>query len=218
MSNVPMDRIDEIIQGRSLLKHPFYQAWTKGTLPLDSLKGYAAQYYHFEKSYPRFISGLHHRCDDAEVRQLLLNNLWDEEHGDENHVELWLRFCDALGLDREEVKSGEPSEAIIELIQTFESLTSEATLSAGAVALYAFESQVPDVAREKVRGLREFYGMAGDDQVSFFNVHEALDMEHASAERKMIGVLAADEADQSSAVHAADEATAALWGFLDGVY
>ena len=218
MSNDLMDRIDEIIQGRSLLKHSFYQAWTKGILPLGSLKEYAAQYYHFEKAYPRFLSGLHHRCGDAEVRQLLLDNLWDEEHGDENHVELWLRFCDALGLDREDVKSGEPSAATQELVKTFHALTTEATLAAGAAALYAFESQVPGVAREKVRGLCEFYGMAGDDRVSFFSVHEAMDIKHATAERAMIGALAATEAEVSSAVHATDEATAALWSFLDGVY
>ena len=218
MSNRLMDRIDEIIQGRSLLKHPFYQAWTKGTLPLGSLKEYAAQYYHFEKAYPRFLSGLHHRCDDPQVRQLLLDNLWDEEHGDENHVELWLRFCDALGLEREAVKSDEPSEATQELIRTFHALTTEATLPAGAAALYAFESQVPGVAREKVRGLREFYGMAGDDQVAFFGVHGALDIKHADAERAMLGTLAVSEADQSSAVQATDEATVALLGFLDGVY
>ena len=218
MSNHLMDRIDEIIQGRSLLKHPFYQAWTKGTLPLDSLKKYAAQYYHFEKAYPRFISGLHHRCDDAEARHLLLDNLWDEEHGNENHVELWLRFCDALGLDREEVKSGEASEATHELVKTFHLLTTEATLAAGAVALYAFESQVPAVAREKIRGLREFYGMAGDDQVSFFSVHEELDTKHAEAERAMIEAFAASEGDESAAVQATDDATAALWRFLDGVY
>ena len=218
MSKDLMDRIDETIQGRSLLEHPFYQAWTKGTLPLDSLKKYAAQYYHFEKAYPRFLSGLHHRCDDAGVRQSLLVNLWDEEYGDENHVELWLRFCDSLGLDREEVKSSEPSQATRNLVQTFDALTTKATLAAGAAALYAFESQTPAVAREKIRGLREFYGIAGGDSVSFFSVHEELDIKHASAEREMVRALAASEADKSSAVQAAAEAAAALWRFLDGVY
>ena len=135
-----MDRIDGIIEARSLLKHPFYQAWTKGTLPLSSLAEYAAQYYHFEKEYPRFLSGVHHRCDDARVRQVLLDNLWDEEHGEENHVELWLRFCDALGLDRDEVTSREPAEASDELVRTFTRLTTEQPTAAGAAALYAFES------------------------------------------------------------------------------
>ena len=76
------DRIDEIIRNKSLLTHPFYQAWNKGELPLDSLREYAAQYYHFELAYPTFLSGLHHRCSDPTVRRLLLDNLWDEEHGE----------------------------------------------------------------------------------------------------------------------------------------
>ena len=218
MSKDLLDRIDEIIEAKSLLKHPFYQAWTKGTLPLDSLKEYAAQYYHFENAYPRFLSGVHHRCDDAQVRQLLLDNLWDEEHGEENHVELWLRFCDALGLDRNEVTSGRPSEATRELVETFTELTTEEPPAAGATALYSFESQVPGVAREKIRGLRDFYGLDGDEQVSFFSVHEALDIEHADAERQMVGTLAASDSDQTAAVDGAGRATDALWSFLDGVY
>ena len=101
-----IERIDDIVQRRSLLTHPFYQAWNRGDLPLESLREYAGQYYHFEAAYPTFLSGLHHRCDDPDVRQMVLDNLWDEEHGEDNHVELWLRFCDALGLDREQVRSG----------------------------------------------------------------------------------------------------------------
>jgi pyrroloquinoline-quinone synthase len=69
----------------------------------ESLKQYAKEYFHFEAMYPTFLSAVHSRCSDRKARQLLLDNLWDEEHGEENHVELWLRFCDALGLDREEV-------------------------------------------------------------------------------------------------------------------
>ena len=75
-------RIDEMIEEKSLLKHPFYQAWTMGSLPVESLRDYASQYYHFEKAYPMFLSGLHYRCSDQHIRQLLLDNLWDEEHGD----------------------------------------------------------------------------------------------------------------------------------------
>ena len=141
MTKPVIETIDRIVKERSLLTHPFYQAWTSGDLPVESLKGYAAQYFHFEKAYPTFLSGIHHRCEDRSVRQLLLENLWDEEHGEENHVELWLRFCDALGLDRDEVQQGEPLESTRELIGTYKELTSEAPTAAGAAALYAYESQ-----------------------------------------------------------------------------
>ena len=41
-------RIDEVISSKSLLKHPFYQSWSKGELPKESLKQYAKEYFHFE--------------------------------------------------------------------------------------------------------------------------------------------------------------------------
>ena len=46
------ENLDAIIDERSLLKHPFYQAWTAGTLPLESLREYAKQYFHFEAAFP----------------------------------------------------------------------------------------------------------------------------------------------------------------------
>ena len=210
--------IEETIQKRSLLKHPFYQAWTMGTLPIDSLKEYAAQYYHFELAYPTFLSGLHYRCGDQRVRQLLLDNLWDEEHGPENHVELWLRFCDGLGLHRDEVRSGRPSDATASLVNTYRGLTSTAPLAAGAAALYAYESQVPEVAKVKLQGLREFYSFDDADSVSFFKVHQTLDEEHSAAERDIVQTMVSTEADHSAVVDAVDESTSALWHFLDGVY
>ncbi len=218
MTTHVIETIDRIVKERSLLTHPFYQAWTAGDLPVESLKGYAAQYFHFEKAYPTFLSGIHHRCEDPSVRQLLLDNLWDEEHGEENHVELWLRFCDALGLDREEVRQGEPLESTADLLDAFKELTSEAPTAAGAAALYSYESQVPEVAQVKMAGLSRFYGMDGDRDVSFFRVHQALDIEHSDAEREMVTTLASTDSDKEAAVAAADRATAALWKFLDGVY
>ncbi len=211
-------RIDEMIEEKSLLKHPFYQAWTMGSLPVESLRDYASQYYHFEKAYPMFLSGLHYRCSDQHIRQLLLDNLWDEEHGDENHVELWLRFCDALGLDRDEIRRGEPNAATEELLATYRELTSDSSLAAGASALYAYESQVPAVAKEKIRGLREFYGIDDHRSVEFFSVHQTMDEAHSNAERDMVLTLAATDEDDADSLEAVDRSSDALWRFLDGVY
>ena len=210
--------IDEIIEGKSLLTHPFYQAWNEGTLPIESLKKYAAQYYHFESAYPTFLSGVHHRCSDPAVRQHLLDNLWDEEHGEDNHVELWLRFCEGLGVERSEVLESEPLDATTNLVDTYKSLTSAGFTAAGAAALYAFESQVPKVATAKIAGLRENYGIEDKDTTAFFEVHKTLDEEHSDAEREMIVALATTKPERDAAVMATDIATESLWRFLDGVY
>ena len=213
-----LDQIEDIIRQRSLLKHPFYQAWSNGSLPTDSLERYAGQYYHFELAYPTFLSGLHHRCSDREIRMLLLDNLWDEEHGEENHVELWLRFCDGLGVNRNEVQAAAQTEDTAALVSTYKELTSEAPLAAGAAALYTYESQVPEVAAAKLRGLREFYGFEDGRSVSFFTVHQTVDEKHSQAEREMVLTLASTPEEQGAATQAVDRATEALWRFLDGVY
>ena len=218
MTNDLTIQIDDIIARRSLLKHPFYQAWNNGDLPIESLKGYASQYYHFERSYPTFLSGLHHRCEDPSVRQLLLDNLWDEEHGEENHVELWLRFCDSLGLDRGEVEHGKPVGATTYLVETYRDLTSTGPIAAGAGALYAFESQVPSVATAKIDGLRDHYGIEDQRAVSFFTVHRTLDESHSETEREMVMSLAQTQEERMAVSDAVETATDALWGFLDGVY
>lgn len=211
-------RIDDVIKQRHLLSHPFYQAWNMGTLPLGSLRQYAKQYYHFEAAYPTFLSGLHHRCADPQIRQLLLDNLWDEEHGAENHVELWLRFCDGLELDRDDVRTGTAGRATTELVSTYTQLTANGPLAAGAAALYAYESQVPEVAAAKIEGLRRFYGIEERRPLSFFEVHKTLDEAHSQAEREMVLTLADSREGEEAAVDAVGRATETLWGFLDEVY
>ena len=212
-----IDRMDEIVSNKGLLSHPFYQAWNEGKLEMDSLKEYAVQYYHFEKSYPIFLSGLHYRCQDQEVRQHILQNLWDEEYGPDNHVELWLRFCDALGLERDLVKYSVQSEATSQLITTYKRLTAEESLVAGASALYAYESQVPEVARTKINGLEDFYDISDERAISFFTTHELLDIEHSDAEREMVLSLCNNQDDDQAAIQGTKIASEALWSFLDGI-
>src|SRR5580698_4964148 len=106
-----MAEIDREIAERHLLTHPFYQAWTDGTLPRAALVDYARQYYAFESRLPRFLTALHARSEDRATRTALLSNAWDEEHGEQNHAELWLRFAESLGLSRDEVTGAVPNES-----------------------------------------------------------------------------------------------------------
>ena len=50
-----LSRLDRRIESRSLLTHPFYQAWQAGILSQDDLRAYARQYYFFEANFPRFF-------------------------------------------------------------------------------------------------------------------------------------------------------------------
>ena len=55
----------------SMLKHPFYVAWTEGRLSKDVLAEYAKQYYAHVRAFPTYVSGVHSHCDDVAIRQEL---------------------------------------------------------------------------------------------------------------------------------------------------
>jgi pyrroloquinoline-quinone synthase len=209
--------LDSLTAEMSLLNHPFYQAWSAGRLPLQRLRNYAVQYYPHVAAFPRYLSGIHARCGDLLTRQALLENLIDEEHGDENHPELWLRFAEALGVARKTVFGAEPLPAAHTLVDTFIHLTQDQPLAAGFAALYVYESQIPAVAAAKIDGLRRFYGVTSEDGLRFFNVHRDADPHHAETVAKMVEDHYRRPEDRPLAVEAGRVALEAVWSMLDAV-
>ena len=209
-------RIDEAVERNSLLDHPFYVAWSRGELSLPVLRGYARQYWHNVNAFPTYLSAVHANCPDLQTRQIILQNLMDEELGPENHPELWLRFAEGLGDDRREVISSRPGKETLQLIETFRQLTGERPFVEGLTALYCYESQVPAVARTKLLGLRDFYGITDPRATQFFTLHESLDVGHSAQEAAIIAHYAEDY-DPALILSTAVKALAAQWQFLDGM-
>jgi len=207
--------VDRLIEERSLLKHPFYQAWQRGELDLDTLRHYCAQYYQHVLAFPQYVSGAHAGCPDQADRQALLENLIEEERGDENHPELWLRFGDALGIARDDVIASEALPETDRLVETFRDVTKNASFAEAATALYCYESQVPEVAKTKIAGLKQFYGIDDKRGLEFFEVHIGADEWHAEVGRGFIDRYG--EADREAVLSTARRCLDALWSFLDGV-
>ena len=91
-----------------MLKHPFYQAWTEGRLPLDTLRAYARQYFHHVEAFPRAVSAVHSACPDRDGRRMLAENLAEEEGieaGKQDHATLWLMFACGLGESEDAVRA-----------------------------------------------------------------------------------------------------------------
>jgi pyrroloquinoline-quinone synthase len=213
----PVQRLDARIAAQHLLDHPFYQRWTNGTLTREELRDYAAQYFHYAMAFPTFLSAMHAHTEDIETRQLLLENLIEEEHGPENHPELWLRFCESVELDRDTVKAGAPNAATRTLISTMKSLARDGALHEGLAALYAYESQIPAVAKAKIEGLALNYGISAERDVAFFSVHMDADVVHSETSRSILRNLCDSPAKTDEAEAAAASTLDALYGFLDSV-
>jgi pyrroloquinoline-quinone synthase len=213
-----LKKIDEAIARHAMLDHPFYQMWNEGRLDRETLDEYAKQYYAHVRYFPRYVSAVHSACDDIRARQLLLENLTEEDQGENNHPELWMRFADGLGVDRDAVRDADLLEKTRESVAAMVELTRSEDFRDGLAALYAYESQIPEVAKTKREGLAKFYGIDGESAVSFFTVHEEADIIHSAVERDLIVEHCRTEAEQQRVIDAAERSAKALWHFLDGVY
>jgi pyrroloquinoline-quinone synthase len=209
--------LDATIASRHLLDHPFYQRWTAGTLTREELQEYARQYYHYALAFPTFVSAMHAQTEDIATRQLLLENLIEEERGPENHPELWLRFCESLGLDRHDVTRGLANDKTRALIATMKSLARDGALHEGLASLYAYESQIPAVAKAKIAGLAKWYGISADRDVAFFAVHMDADVVHSQTSRDLLASLCDSDEKAAAATAATARTLDALYGFLDSV-
>lgn len=207
-------RIKAVLDEKSMLKHPFYTEWTKGELPISKLQEYARQYYHFEASFPRYLSSIHSRTESPEIRQLLLDNLWDEEHGERNHPALWLEFAAALGVSEAEVKKATLRPETRALVEHFRQTSSESPLAEALGTLFAYEGQVPAIAWQKIKGLTEHYNFE-PKQFEFFSVHLVADIAHAGAEMESIAMACEDE---DAVLRAVEASCDRLLSFLDGCY
>jgi len=210
-----MDSLNKVLDERHLLKHDFYKMWSAGELNLDVLSKYAQQYYHHVDAFPRYISSIHYKCENIEHRQILLGNLIDEEQGEKNHPELWVRFAEGVGAKRDVVKSkNELNDKTKALVNGFFDLCAKSYAS-GLGALYTYERQVPEIAQSKIDGLVKFYNIADERSLEFFKVHIHADEWHSQEVYDLIDAL--PKTQKKEAFEAAEQASKLLWGFLDGM-
>ncbi len=217
MSSTLFARIDSLLEEKSMLKHPFYQAWSNGRLTQEMLREYASQYYHFVKNFPRMVSAVHSNTPDIAVRQELLVNLVDEELGAENHPSLWMRFATALGSTEEEVNGTASLPTTSELVETMMGVCRNGSFQEGMAGLYAYEAQIPEISHVKIEGLRQFYGIDDAEAIKFFSVHKEADIYHSRSEKEMIEQHLSTNTEEGI-YNAADRTATALWRFLDGVH
>jgi pyrroloquinoline-quinone synthase len=214
--NQYLDKINNDITQKHLLKHPFYLAWTRGELSKDALTDYAQQYYYHVAAFPTYLSAVHTNCANQATRKQLLNNLIDEEAGSPNHPELWKKFTRSLGVHDVELARTEKQPETKELIDTFRSVCGRGSTAEGLGALYAYESQIPAICESKIDGLKRHYGFTKPEHYEYFTVHIEADREHSAAEREMLSRYVDGQNFESVKV-SVNRVLDALWDMLSGV-
>jgi len=191
-----IDQLDAIVAHYDLNAHPFYQAWREGTLPVDRLADYAAEWAPFIAALDRGWDRIGMPAYAAEERE---------------HDELWSRFRAALGDGAAGEMHRPQSQTLLAVGQN-----AFASVPEALGALYSFEVQQPATAQSKLAGLREHYaGTVDDEAQEYFRVH-AVETDEPAMLARQIEALGDDEFARVRTACAVF--SAAAWGALDGVY
>jgi len=213
-----LNKVEKKIEKHHLLNHSFYKAWNAGELDRSIIQEYAAQYFKHVSAFPRYLSSIHSNCEDISVRQEILENLIDEERGKENHPELWMRFAEGMGKDRKSVQETAPIEETEALVNSFMKLSNDERYHMGFGALYCYESMVPEIAENKIDGLKKFYGVTdGEETLKFFEVHQHADKWHRQVVKKILGEICDSDVKKEEALNSIDQALDSLNNFLTGM-
>ena len=210
-----LEKLDAAIAERNLLKHPFYQDWQAGKLSRESLQLYAAQYYRHVEAFPKHLRVLAERAD-ASLKPVVLENLAEEENPTGPHPQLWREFAEALGVSEEDILDSPSLPGTQNVVHTFRDICANRPVSEAVAALYAYESQVPEIATTKIDGLNRFYGVSDAKGTAYFSVHEHADKAHRAAWRNWLMENATG--DDERILASTNDALNALWGALDAVH
>jgi pyrroloquinoline-quinone synthase len=214
--------LEERIHRYDLLTHRFYKAWSAGELMPDDLREYAENYHAHVDAFPGYLAQLGVRLEEGELRRAVLANMTDEAGGENaygeperSHSELWLDFVEGVGGNRS-VRKRRVNGEVSKIIAWFQEVAGERTPEEAVAAFYAYESQVPRVAAEKDRVLRDLYG-ADEKTRGYFTLHATADVHHARVWRTQLEKRVAANPERAEKALAAAESTAkALWDVLDG--
>jgi len=201
-------KIDEMIETRSLLKHPFYQMWSDGKLSQDTLAGYSKEYFQLVKAVPSFMTPIIEQAPDSAISELIANQ---QEESD--HVKPWIAFAGELGISEDELTSYTGLTKTCKAVSDLNELMN--TYEGGACAMYAFEKEIPKISQTKLDGLAKFYGITGDEATEYFKLHTEADIRHSASWRT---ILEKSSTDSNNLLEIADKSISAQNLLLDSCY
>lgn len=175
--------LDDFIRSNGLLTHYFYeQKWNNGELTKEELALYAKEYFHLAKRVPKIVSNVRDRAI-ARGETTLVKEIEENIVEETEHIELWKRFSQSVGVSEADLESYVPHHLTQEAVNELEAL-SEGSFEDGVTAMYAMELTLPEISQTKKEGLSKHYGLTSQDAHVYFDEH-LNEEEHFSVWRKV---------------------------------
>lgn len=201
-------------------RHPFHRLLHDGKLNQGQVQAWVLNRYCYQSAIPRKDAALISRVDDVELRREWRRRLEDHDGkgpGD-GGIERWLRLAEAVGLDREYVRSKAGAlPASRFAVEAYVHFVAERPLLE-AIASSLTELFAPAIHRERIAGLLEHYDFANDASLEYFT--RRLEQAPRDVKFGLDYVLreARTREQQEGVVAALTFKTEVLWAQLDALY
>ena len=196
--------LEDAIEQRHSAVHPWSEAWTSGKLDRRLLGEWVKQHFHYVSHFSEWLGAVYATCPHWDVQHFLLENITEEEgfvgSGDFAPVRHSELLPETLGLQ---------SWCAVQSKKPF--------VEALSGLLIGLESQVPRIYSKTTPPLLEKYGFT-EDEVTFFTIHIAADIEHGEKGFEIVEKYATTDAERATCVRIVREATMMRRLYLDGVY
>lgn len=175
--------------------HPFFARLEKGEVDRSVVHRWVAQFYPWLSCVPLAMAERFARCpwnpEYDRFRKMILDQLV-EEAGDPKgqapgHPELWLRFCEGLGLSRAAVQSAPLLPSTLVAIDDFLYINRESPFYISA----AGSSEPPNVelCQRLLPAFRTHYGV-DEDHLTYYTLHVTADEDHSRFVGEMVAAFA----------------------------
>lgn len=215
-------QLEQAVAGRHSKQHPFSKMWMDGELSKQQFGEWVRQHYHYVGHFSEWLGSMFGDCREQDVRDFLLQNMWEEELAATRHTDLLLRFGEACGMPADEVIHAEERGTLLPSTEAFASwcrmvANKYETWEAAAALIVGLESQTPAIYQRQVPIMEEKYGF-DDDELEFFYIHITSDVVHGERGYQIVERYANTPARQARALHLVHRAAQHRLLYMDGIY
>ena len=224
------DQIVAIREKWHTKRHPFFQAFGEGKLPLRAMGIYKALHGKYvEHGLASFGIFYSRTILDEDIRKAIAENIAEEEgfkaiprpgHEPHEHSELISRFCKAAGLSDDEIRNMKLTPAWWGRALHYYTTALREPIGVVLAMQATQEGQQPALNKEVVLpAFHKHYGFKpGAREIEFFTEHAEADVEHSKRQMELCTKYLKTDEDKARALVVAEEACMLRWASITDVH